>query len=174
MQTLGAMLEGPPARVVTVSRALPGSNQIEISELTASFAHGSHPGRLRVSAIRSCRRFSIAGRFPIDLHQRDKSPPRSSRAMRPAGSTVIGRWLGSKRQSDPNAAPSMAIRRTHRVSRNGHAIVNAPFANIGYTTLIRICCIDCELCTNSTVVPLSAPIREASGRLARLLLRGWT
>jgi hypothetical protein len=84
---------------------LPGSNQIEISELTASSAHGSHPGRLRVSAIRSCRRISIAGRFPISLHQRDKSPPGSSRAMRPADSTVIGRWLGSKRLSDPNAAP---------------------------------------------------------------------
>src|SRR5229473_5842120 len=40
-------LEGSPARVEKISRALQGSNQIEILELTASFTHGSHPGRLR-------------------------------------------------------------------------------------------------------------------------------
>jgi hypothetical protein len=58
-----------------LSRALQGLNQIEILELTANFVHGSHPGRLRVSAIRSCGPISIAGRFPMSLHQRDKSPP---------------------------------------------------------------------------------------------------
>src|SRR5258708_13309797 len=86
-------LEGPPARVVKTSRALPGSNQIEILELTASFVHGSHPGRSRVSAIRSCRRISIARCFPISLHQRDKSPPGRSRPMRPPDSTVTRKCL---------------------------------------------------------------------------------
>jgi hypothetical protein len=52
MQTLGTMVGrlAPPAE--KLSRALQGLNQIEILELTAGFVHGSHPGRLRVSAIR--------------------------------------------------------------------------------------------------------------------------
>jgi len=56
-------LEGSPARVEKISRALQGSNQIEILELTASFTHGSHPGRLRVSAIRGrCHGRRLPGR----------------------------------------------------------------------------------------------------------------
>jgi hypothetical protein len=52
MQTLGTMVGRFAPPVEKLSRALPDLNQIEILELTASFVHGSHPGRLRVSAIR--------------------------------------------------------------------------------------------------------------------------
>src|SRR5262249_16180004 len=48
------LLEFAFPRVGKVSRDAQGSNQIEILESTASFAHSSYPGRWRVSAIQRC------------------------------------------------------------------------------------------------------------------------
>src|SRR5262249_46550444 len=51
------LLEFAFPRVGKVSRVRAGSNQIEILKSTASFAHSSHPGRWRVSAIQRCAAF---------------------------------------------------------------------------------------------------------------------